>query len=122
MRKTNNQHISITPPPDSYREEGQGEAKAVSPGHKYIARWHFNYDQCDCITGPIEIIVVYPDQSYLFTHTNKWGTTTWNSTRCRHIELIRKVEAPNPEGGLKNKKQREQRIKTIRLNAKPRSR
>jgi len=81
--------IPFTPPPDSYREEGLGR---LITGDRYIARWHFNYDQCDILTGEIEILVVYPDQSYLFSHTNKWGTTTWNSSRCRHIELIRKIE------------------------------
>jgi hypothetical protein len=96
MRKTNSQQIPFPPP-----SEGLGEARVVAPGDRYIARWHFNYDQCDILTGPIEIIVVYPDHSYLFSHTNQWGTTTWNSSRCRHIELIRKIdESPQPPEGL----------------------
>jgi hypothetical protein len=88
--KKDSKSIPISPP-----LEGSGEAnpsERLIPGDRYIARWHFNYDQCDILTGEIEIIVVYPDQSYLFSHTNKWGTTTWNSSRCRHLELIRKIE------------------------------
>lgn len=77
----------ITPPP-----KGPGEANITpTPGQQYIARWHFNYDLCDCITGQVEITALHPDGSYTFQYRNPWGTTTWHSNHCRSVELIRQV-------------------------------
>lgn len=65
-------------------------------GDKYLAEWWFGYDMVDNLKGVITIVNMRKGHNdkdcYSFNYQGKWGMEQYNSTQCRSIELIKKIE------------------------------